>query len=433
MDTKILLVGLVVGILLGAGVSYGVVSSQLTGLQSQVNTLKTESEKVPILQQRINAVTDEKTALQNQVTSLQSQLTTKIDEINRLNSQISTMNDQIIKLQKNANPPNPPKITPQAGTYGSYQTIYMNTTTKDAKIYFTKDGSDPTSKSSEYSGPIEVNKNGETVIKAITVMDSIQSNVTTQVYFVDVPLGETGGLQYIGPTFSNGNFREIEVNATIYNEPDNHDGLYLQFYQSTINDVGFYFGIQTDVYKSGYGDVGRGVIFSRWGTSDLMNAVAANGGWSDSGEDGGSFVGVRQILAWTSHRYEFRLSYNNTDSGGDWYSLWAIDLSVPTEVFIGSLRFPSVSPDQRGIAGWCSTWIELYFKDVPQTPVPSWHVSIDGFVGVDQSGAVHHPSTVRSDYSNIKNTDTYYDPVTGKIHFFSGPKIIREHPAAVLY
>jgi outer membrane murein-binding lipoprotein Lpp len=430
MDTKILLVGVLVGVLLGAGVSYGIVSPQLMMLQSQVNILTTESEKVTTLQQQINAAIDQKIELQNQVTSLQSQLTTKTDENNRLNSQISTMNDQIINLQKIANPVNPPKITPPAGTYGSYQTIYMNTTTKDAKIFFTKDGSDPTSKSSEYKGPIEIYF-GETVIRAITVTGSLQSNVTTQAYFIDVPLGETGGLQYADSTFSSGNFREIEVNATIYDEPDNHDGLYLQFYQSTINGIGFYFGIQTAVYRSGVW--GRGVIFSRWDTSDLGNALAADGGWSDSGDDYGSFVGVRQFMAWTSHSYEFRLSYNKTDSGGDWYSLRAYDLSASTEVFIGSLRFPIVPSDQRGIAGWCTTWIEIYFKYAPQTPVPSWHVSIDGIFGVDQFGAVHRPNTIRSVYSSIKNTDTYYDPVTGKIHFFSGPRIEREHPAAILY
>lgn len=136
---------------------------------------------------------------------------------------------------------------------------------------------------------------------------------------------------------------------------------------------------------------------------------------------------------WTSDRYEFKLSYNQSDSGEDWYSLWVYDLTDATGNYIESLRFPTVPADQQGVAGWASTWTEVYFKATEATPVPGWHVSIDEIVGIDLGRIAHHPTTVKSVYSNIENTDTYYDASTGKIHFLVGPNVVRGHPAGILY
>lgn len=92
MDVKVLVVGLVAGLLVGAGVGYSIVQSQTGSLQAQVTQLNTD-----------------KTSLQNQVTTLQNQLATKTGEVNTLNTQISslqtqiaTKNSQIATLQSQA-------------------------------------------------------------------------------------------------------------------------------------------------------------------------------------------------------------------------------------------------------------------------------------------------------------------------------------------
>jgi len=115
MDLKILVIGLVIGLLLGGGVEYGVVSPQLSSLQNQVTEYKTESEKIPSLQLQINMITSEKAVIQSQVNglqtqinslstekvSLQNQLNTLNNEIAIKNSQINSLNQQIAQLKEN--------------------------------------------------------------------------------------------------------------------------------------------------------------------------------------------------------------------------------------------------------------------------------------------------------------------------------------------
>ena len=87
---------------------------------------------------------------------------------------------------------------------------------------------------------------------------------------------------------SGAEFRELEVEFTIHNDPgdfSNRHGLYLMVCFGDISGTEFYFGLQTDTYNPGRGrGRGKGLIFSRWGERDLSFTKVAGkeDGWSQS-------------------------------------------------------------------------------------------------------------------------------------------------------
>ncbi|SHH23353.1 chitobiase/beta-hexosaminidase C-terminal domain-containing protein [Tepidibacter thalassicus] len=78
----------------------------------------------------------------------------------------------------------PVKAFPGGGIFrqGEDVKVILSTDTKDAKIYYTIDGSEPTSESKEYNEPINLKINGDTVLKAMAVKGDKQSEVKTFKY-----------------------------------------------------------------------------------------------------------------------------------------------------------------------------------------------------------------------------------------------------------
>ena len=78
-----------------------------------------------------------------------------------------------------------PVFSPQEGTYTSAQNVTISCSTDGATIYYTTDGSTPTSSSTEYTGAIPVNST--TTIKAIAVKTGLpDSEVATAIYTIDL-------------------------------------------------------------------------------------------------------------------------------------------------------------------------------------------------------------------------------------------------------
>lgn len=78
---------------------------------------------------------------------------------------------------------NDPVFTPGAGTYNEPQSVSLSCATQGANIYFTTDGSTPTSSSGLYSEPISVSTT--TTIKAIAMIGEASSNVVSSEYIID--------------------------------------------------------------------------------------------------------------------------------------------------------------------------------------------------------------------------------------------------------
>ncbi len=80
-----------------------------------------------------------------------------------------------------------PTFTPPGGTYSSIQNVHISTTTDNATIYYTTDGSVPTTSSSVYSEPI-VTLTAKTTISAIALASGyIPSAEATAIYTVNAP------------------------------------------------------------------------------------------------------------------------------------------------------------------------------------------------------------------------------------------------------
>ena len=74
-----------------------------------------------------------------------------------------------------------PTFNPAAGTYAEAQSVTIGTTTAGATIYYTTDGTEPTTNSDVYSSAISVSTT--TTIKAIAVKGEDQSAVATATYY----------------------------------------------------------------------------------------------------------------------------------------------------------------------------------------------------------------------------------------------------------
>ncbi len=74
-----------------------------------------------------------------------------------------------------------PTITPDGGTFGAAQTVTLSTATASAAIYYTLDGSAPTTASTQYTGPITVNL--DTTLNAIaSATGYLQSAVSSATF-----------------------------------------------------------------------------------------------------------------------------------------------------------------------------------------------------------------------------------------------------------
>ncbi|MGD1063623.1 MAG: FG-GAP-like repeat-containing protein [Terracidiphilus sp.] len=83
-----------------------------------------------------------------------------------------------------------PSFSPPAGNYTSTQTVTISDSTTDATIYYTTNGTTPTTSSTMYSGPITVNST-ETLEAIAVATGYSQSGVATATYIITPPAATT--------------------------------------------------------------------------------------------------------------------------------------------------------------------------------------------------------------------------------------------------
>jgi len=86
---------------------------------------------------------------------------------------------------------NKPTASPEEGTYTTAQSVTLTSTTPDAKIYYTTDGTAPTTSKTEYKGT-KISISSTTTLKAIAVKDGMtNSDIFTATYIIS----SSGGTQ----------------------------------------------------------------------------------------------------------------------------------------------------------------------------------------------------------------------------------------------
>ncbi len=101
-----------------------------------------------------------------------------------------------------------PTFLPAGGTFIGTQSVVISCETEGATIYYTMDGSDPTSESTPYTGTITIS--ATTTVKAIAIKGNETSNISSATYEKVIP---SAGLEYSESS------AEVTFNETPYTLP----------------------------------------------------------------------------------------------------------------------------------------------------------------------------------------------------------------------
>jgi hypothetical protein len=116
----------------------------------------------------------------------------------------------------------PPTFSPAGGTFTTIQTVTLADTTPNSSIYYTTDGSTPTTSSTLYSGPIQVL--GSETINAIGATSGYaDSPVATAIYILNLPPAATPTISLGGGTYTVSQpvtISDTTTGATIYYTTD---------------------------------------------------------------------------------------------------------------------------------------------------------------------------------------------------------------------
>ncbi len=141
--------------------------------------------------------------------------------------------------------PADPTFSPAAGTYTSVQSVEISCETEDATIYYTTDGTPPTSASTQYSSAISVSES--MTIKAIAIKESKSSSVVSAAYTINIDSRKVAASPEGGFSSISGDLSGNEISFAAYQggsaTPPNGNNtdheLRLYKYQDTTNYGGY--------------------------------------------------------------------------------------------------------------------------------------------------------------------------------------------------
>lgn len=141
-----------------------------------------------------------------------------------------------------------------------------------------------------------------------------------------------------------GAFRSVAIDMTLRGRVGADASLYVSPVWGKLGGTGFYFGLVSQLSgRQGRGLVGKGLLFSRWGSGTADDIRVPDAGWSYRGDKRtsgeGDYISVRQAFAWGEGRYSFALSAR-PEKAATWVNLSVTDRRTGRRIDGGGLRFP---------------------------------------------------------------------------------------------
>jgi hypothetical protein len=237
---------------------------------------------------------------------------------------------------------------------------------------------------------------------------------------------------------------QISFSLVIDNDPGVAVGFFISAINAMADDTPFYLGLQTDLNDPRVGNVGHGILFSRFGTQDLSQVRAGPTAFTYSAPALGeppaqdpAEVSVRSRFAWTPGEYVFTLLRMEAQAGSDWFDLRVRRVDTGAELFLGGMLFPRRNPDVPvTVTSSNLSFIEVYHGlsgeagTATYAELPVWHVSLT------MAGDGAPASAVSSEYpafpyAVFPNVDAFF--ADGRVHLIGGGDTPNCHPAGSLF
>lgn len=299
-----------------------------------------------------------------------------------------------------------PIFTPGAGTYAAAQTVILSDNMAGATIYYTTDGSTPTTLSPQYSGPIPVTTT--TTLRAIAIASGYGvSAPATATYTLPAPSSTVAKLDWVwkggSSTLSVGDLAQPSVYGTqgVFADSNNPGGRVGALGWTDNNGNLWLFGgesytatntltMQNDLWEyntatgrwawiSGANTQGNSGVYGSMGVSAASNAPGSRSGsigWTDS----------------YGHLWLFGgYGYDSAGVEGFLNDLWEFDPAAGQWIWQGGSSTTSSDAGQAGIYGTLGVAAAENFPGSRASAV-SWKDSSGNFwlfggVGMDSTGA----------------------------------------------
>ena len=247
-----------------------------------------------------------------------------------------------------------PTFSPAAGTYTSAQNVALSCTTTGATIYYTLDGSTPTSSSTAYSSPINVSETK--TITAIAIKGTDASNVASATYTI-LPVTHAG-------TSADPYTVSDARNALTANTIDSNTDYYVTGYVAKKNDIN---GGQMTYWISDDGTMTNNIQCYHGKFTDGADFTGSN-----APEVGDLVVVKGKLLIYDTTTYEFAENNEVVSITPRTKVNIATFTATTTDLTIGGTTATTVTNDQ---AGW--------------TPVAYTYASDDEDIAtVDENGVI---------------------------------------------
>ena len=276
-----------------------------------------------------------------------------------------------------------PTFSPAPGTYASSQSVSLGDTTSGATIYYTTDGSTPTTSSTKYAAAIAVS--ATTTVKAIAVASGFNNSaVATGVYTITISTGNpsvnfsngftSAGLTFNGSAKLNGTRLRLtdggvsEAASVFYNTPLNVQSFSTDFtFQLTNpNGDGFAFVIENSA-TSALGPLGGGLGYgpdTPGGTPGIPKSIAVKFDLYSNAGEGANSTGLYingaspttpavslggNVNLHSGDPFSVHMTYDETT-----LTMTIMDLNVPADTFTTSwaVNVPSVVGANTAWAGF---------------------------------------------------------------------------------